>query len=125
VEITETDDLILDFFGAQPPSASSPGASSSKESSLGPHSPQNLESLWSSDPFLQSADCLWNEDVTSIPEIPDVNMDFSYPCCIDPKDFVPSLEFNMDPMNMPTSNTKMKKFVDVEKFLNSMLLNFV
>lgn len=125
VEITDTEDSVPELVEAQPPSGTSPGASSSQESSWGARSPPNPDLLWSSDPFLQSADYLWDEDTAVASEIPDVNMDFSYTAYADSKAFVPSLEFEVDPATMPNFNIKMKKFVDVEKFLSSMLRSAV
>lgn len=125
VEITDTDDLVPELIELQAPSATSPGASSSIESSGGPRSPPNPDLLWSSDPFLQSADYLWSNDVPSVPEIPDVNMDFSYPGYTDLKAFVPPLDFDLNHTVIPTFNLNMKKFVNVEKFLNGVSRSFI
>lgn len=121
VEIIDTDDSIPELMEVPATFASSPGDSSSRGSSGGPLSPLNPELLWSSDPFLQSADYLWNEGLASVPEVPDVGMDISYTGYTDPKAFMPPLDFDLSAAALPTFNIKMKKFVHIEKFLSSVL----
>lgn len=116
VEITEPDETVPELQETQIPSVSSPEVSSPKDSTRGPLSPQGIDTSWFNDPFVSGTDYGWTEDMP----VPDVNMDFSFDN-VDysfPKDVDPSFDFSQYSETMPTFNTKMKKFLDVEKFLN-------
>ena len=116
VEITEPDETVPELQEIQIPSVSSPEVSSPKDSTRGPLSPQGIDTSWFNDPFVSGTDYGWTEDMP----VPDVNMDFSFGNVnySFPKDADPSFDFSQYPETMPTFNTKMKKFLDVEKFLN-------
>lgn len=121
VELDDVDESLPSFNDIQGPSATSPSASS-QDSLRGPQSPGNAESDYPSDPFLQGTDYVWNEDLAKMPEIPDLGMDFSYgeTVSLDPHAFYPkSAESNTLPDALPSFNIKIKKFVDIDKFLNS------
>ncbi len=121
VELNETSESLPGFNDTQ--DLTSSPAASSQNSTGGPRSPQNPETNWSDDPFLQGTDYHWSEEIVNMPEIQDLDMDFSFDESISStaKAFPPHLpDFNTFPDIMPTLHTKVKKFVDVDKFLNSM-----
>ncbi len=120
VEIIELEDSVPELQEAQMPSTSTPDASSPKDSTRGPQSPEVVDSNWFSDPFVSNTDYGWAEGMMN-PGVPDMNMDFSfdstnYPS---PKPMDPSFDFSLYSGPMPTFNTKIKKFLDVDKFLDS------
>ena len=121
VEINEYDDGTQALSELQVPSTTSSSASSSMESTRGPQSPQTWDANWSSEPFVQSTEQCWGEDLGWVHDSPDYNMDFSFQNDVNDltTDKFP-LEFSNISQSPPSFNTKMKKFVDVEKFLNSM-----
>lgn len=105
--------------------ATSPGTSSSLDSSGGPHSPHNADLNSQIHPFLQGTDYFFSEDNVNLAEVPDVNMDlslgdFDYSAIsVGAKTSAPDLDLSALGDDMPTFNTKMRKFIDVEKFLDS------
>ena len=117
VEITEPDDPVPELQETQVPSVSSPEVSSPKDSTRGPLSPRGVDTSWFNDPFVSGTDYDWMEDMP----IPDANMDFSFENAdySFPKDLDPSVDFSQYLETAPTFNTKMKKFLDVDKFLDS------
>lgn len=121
---SDTDNVDESFPGSndmEGSSASSPATSS--PGSLGPRNPDNTELTWPDDPILQGAGCLWNEENANMPEILGLDMDFSFDETLfpSPTAFAPDVPgFNILPNIMPTINPKVKKFVDVDKFLDGM-----
>ncbi len=120
VEIVEPEDSVPELQEAQMPSTSTPDASSPLDSTRGPRSPEVVDSNWLSDPFVSNTDYDWTEGMTN-PGVPDMNMDFSvdttdYP---DWKAMDPSSDLSLYTGPMPTFSTKIKKFLDVDKFLDS------
>ena len=105
----------------QPPSTTSPADSSSHESSRDPRSPPDLETGMHGDAFSRGAEAPWNFPATEMPQIADVNMDLARndPGSVDQKPISPSLDFSMLPDTLPTFKIRMKKFLDVEKFVKS------
>ena len=123
VEIIEPEDSVPELQELQMPSTSTPEASSPLDSSRGPRSPEVVESNWFSDPFLSNTDYGWTEGMMNA-EVPDMNMDFS----VDTTDYSsskamdPSFDLSLYTRPMPTFNTKIRKFLDVGKFLDSTYL---
>ena len=126
VELNE-DETIPALTDTQGLSTDSPAASSTHESSGGPRSPRDPDTYWPNDSFLQDPDPFWSGDINSTAEAPYMNIDMSLGdteflgAKIDPA----NTHFDMFPDTMPTFNTKIKKFVDVEKFINSMYMTAV
>ncbi len=120
VELND-DETVPALIDTQGPSANSPAASSSHDSTGGPRSPQITDVNGPSDPFLHGTDFLWSGDTADMSEIQDLNMDLLWGDIdySNPKTFPPGMEFSLFSNTIPTFNTKMKKFVDVEKFVNS------
>lgn len=107
----------MEGTSASSPAASSPGCI------LVPRSPHNTELTWPDDTILQGAGCVWNTENANMPEILNLDMDFSFDETPfpSPTAFAPDVpEFNILPNIMPTVNPKVKKFVDVDKFLDGM-----
>lgn len=123
VEVTG-EESITALNDSQVPSATSPAASSSNESPGGPHSPRDTDSSLPNEAFVQGAEFPWNGDFADISGPPDANMDLPWGDSnyLSQKPLSPNLGFNMFSDTMPTFNTKMKKFVDVEKFVESTFL---
>ncbi len=110
-------------------SISSP-SDSSLDGTRGPQSPRMAESFFPNDPILGGQDYTWNVDTLDVPDLSDANMDYSSdetnifgfkapnPATVfDPRSY-------LDPIpagSIPTFNTSIKKFIDVEKFLSSTL----
>ena len=120
VELKE-DDSIPALDENRGPWTSSPAVSSSQSSTDAPHSPNNEDMNLTREPFLQGSDLMWRDETVGISTFPDLDMDFTSGDIgdSDPKSLLPDFDFNMFPNTMPTFNTKIKKFIDVEKFLDS------
>lgn len=120
VEIIEPEDSVPELQEVQMPSSSTPEASSPFDSTRGPRSPEAVESNWFSDPFLSNTDYDWTEGMTN-PDAPDMNMDFAVETTdySNSKAMDPSFELSLYSGPVPTFNIKMKKFLDVDKFLDS------
>ena len=120
VEIVEPEDSVPELQDVQMPSTSTPEVSSPLDSTRGPQSPEVVESNWLSDPFVSNTDYDWTEGMTN-PGVPDMNMDFS----VDTTDYSnskamdPFFDLSLYTGPLPTFNTKIKRFVDVDKFLDS------
>ena len=122
VEITEPEDSVPELQETQMPSNSTPDASSPLESTRGPRSPEVVDSNWFGDPFESNTDYDW-----TTPGVADMNMDFSvdtmdYPSS---KPIDPSFDLNLYTGPMTTFNTKPKRFLDVDKFLDSTYPSYV
>ena len=117
VEITEPDATVPELHETPIPSTGSPEVSSPIGSTGGPLNLQDVETDWFNGPFVTGTDYRWAEDIP----VPDVNMEFSDDQFNLPfeKGFDPSFDFSQYTKTMPTLNAKMKKFLDVDKFLNS------
>ena len=120
VEIIEPEDSVPELQEVQMPSTSSPEASSPLDSSRGPRSPEVIESNWFSDPSLSNTDYDWTEGMTN-PGVPGMDMDFAVETTdyFDSKVMDPSFDLSLYTGPIPTFNTKIKKFLDVDKFLDS------
>lgn len=120
VEIIEAEDSVPELQEAQIPSNSTPDASSPLDSTRGPRSPEVVDSSWFGDPFESNTDYDWIEGMTN-PGVADINMDFSFDTMDYPpsKPTDPSFDLNLYTGPVPTFNTKIKKFLDVDKFLDS------
>ena len=105
------------------PATSSP-AESSVGSTGGAQSPRMVESLFPVDPVMEGQDYFWDMDNFNSADFSDINMDYSSNMKgPDPAPLFNPLDY-MDPIYpnvLPTFNTTMKKFIDVEKFVNCML----
>ena len=126
VEIIEPEDSVPELQEVQMPSISTPDASSPLDSTRGPRSPEVVDSSWFGDPFELHTDYDWTEGMTN-PGAADINMDFSVDTIDYPpsKHIDPSFDFSLYTGPMPTFNTKIKKFLDVDKFLDSKHPSFV
>lgn len=122
-EIIEPDEALVPDLGAQGLSVSSPAGSSSSSTSF------TFDANLQSDTVLQNDDYSWNGvPIFNMPAIQDPGMDFSFSSpglhdnnkAFDSSTFDASLGLNMLPDFMPTFNPKMRKIVDVEKFLSGM-----
>ncbi|KAL2039285.1 hypothetical protein N7G274_007953 [Stereocaulon virgatum] len=122
VEITEPDTTVPELHETQTPSTSSLEVSSPKGSTGGPLNPQGVETDWSDGPFVTGTDYNWAEDIP----IPDVKMESSYDQSnlSFEKDFDHLFDFSQYTKTMPTLNAKMKKFLDVDKFLNILVSEY-
>ena len=120
VEIVEPEELVPELQEAQVPSSSTPDASSPLDSTRGPRSPEVVDSNWFSDPFVSNTDYDWFEGMTN-PGVLDMNMDFSVDTTdyADSKAMDPSFDLSLYSGLIPTFNTKIRKFVNVDKFLDS------
>ena len=126
VEIIEPEVSVPKLQEVQMPSTSTPEASSPLDSTRGPRSAEVVESNWFSDPFLSNTDYGWTEGMTN-PGMPDMNMDFAVETSnhSNSKAVDPSFDPSLYTGPMPTFNTKIKKFLDVDKFLDSMYPYYV
>ena len=126
VEIIEPEDSVPELQEAQMPSTSTPDASSPLDSTRGPRSPEVVDSNWFGDPFEPNTDYDWTEGMTN-PGVADINMDFSVDTIDYPpsKHIDPSFDLSLYTVPMPTFNTKIRKFLDVDKFLDSKHPSFV
>ena len=120
VEVNE-DETAPTLSDTRGPSASPHDASSSYDSTGGPQSPPNADVDWQNDPFWKDTELTGKGDAANIQAIPGTDLDsplgdIDYSM---PKAVSPDFDFNMFSYPMPTFNIKTKKFVDVEKFLDS------
>ena len=106
---------------------------SSMASSRGLQGPRMAESLFPDDPVMEGQDYFWNADTLGVPSLSDVNMDLLFgetkppgPQVLDSTDaFDPQLYLDpILPDVLPTFNTTVKNYIDVEKFLSSRLTVF-
>lgn len=99
---------------------------SPSESSMDSQSPRIAESFFPHDPILEGQDYFWNADTLDVPDFSDVNIDYSSGSKVPGFGTVSDPHFFLDPIladTLPTFNTSAKKFIDVEKFLNSTSLS--
>lgn len=103
------------------PPKHSPAASTPDDSPRDPRSPENMDINWSDEPFLQGVDSSGAGDTLFMPEPPETSMDMhlhnSYESSA--KKFPTGLDFNIFSNAMPAFRTKIKKFVDMDKFVKS------
>ena len=120
VEIIEPEDSVPDLQETQMPSTSTPDASSPLDTTRGPRSPEVFDSNWFSDPSVSNTDYGWTVGMTNL-AVPDITMDFSVDTIDYPnsKALDPSFDLSLYTGPMPTFNTKIRKFLDVDKFLDS------
>lgn len=120
VEIIEPEDSVPELQEAQMPSTSTPDTSSPQDSTRGPRSPEVVVSNWFGDLFEPNTDYDWTKGMTN-PGVADMNMDFSVETIDYPpsKPIDPSFDLSFYTGPMPTFSTKIKKFLDVDKFLDS------
>ena len=120
VELCE-EDPVPALDDTQGPSINSPAVSPSHSSIGAPQSPSNEGLNLVSEPFLQGNDFMWSDETINTPTLPDLDMDFTLGTIgnTDSKNYLPDFDFNLFPNTMPTFNTKIKKFIDVEKFIDS------
>ena len=114
-----------------------PTVGSPTESSMGsskdPQSPPLAASLLPVDPILEGADYFWDADNFNAADYTDINMDYSSndfnlsdpkapdsASLFNPQDFIDPIL----PDILPTFDTTIKKFIDVEKFINCRLASY-
>ena len=108
-------------------SKDSPAASTPDDSPGDPCSPENIDINWSDDTFLQGIDTLGygeNPYISGMPEI-DMDMQFHDSEQSSAKRFSTGLDLNVFANAMPAFRTKIKKFVDIDKFVNSTSRNIL
>ena len=122
VELNE-DKTLPALVDTQGPSEDSPDASS-HVSTVEPRSPQDADMAWLDGQFLQESDCLTAEYALDASEIPKLGMDIPLgdTDTFGRKTIFPNSDVNMFSENVPTFNTNIKKFFDVEKFVHSTFL---
>lgn len=115
------DEMVPALTDTQGPSPSSLDASSPRHSTGDPRSPADADMNLLDDYLLQDTDSLWNDFATNRPRLPDLSKDMPLngTNSWDTNNFFPNPDAVMFSDSMPNFNTKMKKFVDVDKFVRS------
>ena len=130
VELNDVEELEPSLEEAQPSLVSTSGVPSSPRSTGELGSPNGTHPAWQTNPFLQGTDYMLSEDPYALPSTPDMNMNLSASDTGDAladfnlKAISSDLDFSNIDFEMPNINTKAKKFVDVDKFLDSEFSTF-
>ncbi|KAL6713794.1 hypothetical protein ACLMJK_008286 [Lecanora helva] len=128
VEFGEEEALpaLVDTQGS---SESSPDSNSPYDSTMIPHGSQLIDNSWPNVQFQQNMDFLWQNLPIMESALPDSNADLQNSTVGDLSQKMPTSESDVDmfPSMMPAFDTriKMKRFLDVEKFVNTILKSAV